>query len=371
MVISSLSAGGAERVFVELACAWAESNRFKPIALTLSDHTSDFYALNKRVQRIPLALLFPSTNLIGALRGNMARVRALRRALRAADADVIVAFGDTINVLALLSAFGLGLPVIACEHIDPAQHSVGRVWGWLRRRLYPRAAAVTVLTEAIGEYLAGAIPELNVKVMPNPIPAELAARPVRVGVVAAGRPRMVAMGRLGLQKGFDMLIESFARVANQHSEWDLWIWGEGELRVSLENQIALLGLEARVFMPGRTSTPWDELEKAELVVLSSRFEGLPMVMLEAMALGRAVVAFDCPSGPRELSREGRDAVLVPKNDVGALAGAMGRLMIDEGERRRMGQAALSVRERYSLERVLTIWDDVLSVALKSKYPKPM
>jgi GalNAc-alpha-(1->4)-GalNAc-alpha-(1->3)-diNAcBac-PP-undecaprenol alpha-1,4-N-acetyl-D-galactosaminyltransferase len=361
LICSSLKAGGAERVLVTLANAWAAYGHEVTLVTTFSMGGEDFYSLHARVVRVRL------TDITGissrSLRSQWARFLALRRLLAEQRPDVAIAFMEHTAVVTLMAAFGLDLRVIACERTDPTQHSIGRLWRWLRQWSYPRAAAVTVQTDAVKESFGRMITGISLKVVPNPVPVELMARPARPGGDTQGRRRIVAMGRLGPEKGFDMLIEAFASVASQNAEWDLWIWGEGTERGPLEARVASSGLTGRVFMPGQTRSPWNELEKAEFVVLSSRFEGLPNVMLEAMALGRAVVAFDCPSGPRELSREGRDAVLVPKNDVGALAGAMGRLMVDEGERRRIGQAALSVCERYSLESVLTIWDDVLSVAL--------
>jgi glycosyltransferase involved in cell wall biosynthesis len=361
LISSSLLAGGAERVLVTLANAWSERGHVITLVTTFSMGGNDFYLPDAGVSRVRLS---ESTGTVErSLWNRWSRFLALRRLLATQRPDIAIAFVDQTAIITLAAAIGLCIPVIACERVDPTQYVIGRAWRWLRWWLYPHATVVTVQTEAVKESFGRMIPGMNLKVVPNPVPAELAARPVRMGAAGQGRPRIVAMGRLGSEKGFDMLIDAFSRVAARHPAWDIWIWGEGAERRSLEAQVASSGLANRVFMPGQTGAPWDELEKAELVVLSSRFEGLPNVMLEAMALGRAVIAFDCPSGPRELSQAGHDAVLVPKNDVGALADAMERLMVDEDERRRIGRAALSVRERYSMERVLSVWDDVLSHVL--------
>jgi glycosyltransferase involved in cell wall biosynthesis len=168
----------------------------------------------------------------------------------------------------------------------------------------------------------------------------------------------MAIGRLGREKGFDLLIDAFSRVARRYPAWELWVWGEGQERPSLEAQVTSLGLEGRVFLPGSTDTPWEEMQRSEIVVVPSRYEGMPNAMLEAMALGRAVVASDCASGPREVSDDGRCAVLVAPEDVTALVLALDRLMGDAEERQRIGALALSVRERYSLERVLALWEEL-------------
>ena len=168
----------------------------------------------------------------------------------------------------------------------------------------------------------------------------------------------MAIGRLGREKGFDLLIDAFSRVARHYPAWELWVWGEGKERRNLETQITSLGLEGRVFLPGSTDTPWEEMERSEIVVVPSRYEGMPNAMLEAMALARPVVASDCASGPREISNDGTCAVLVPPEDVAALASALDRVMGDEGERQRIGRLALSVRERYSMERMLALWEEL-------------
>lgn len=142
---------------------------------------------------------------------------------------------------------------------------------------------------------------------------------------------MLAMGRLAHEKGFDFLLNAYARLAEEYPDWDLWIWGDGPERATLEIQVTALGLAGRVFLPGRTKQPWDEMEKADIFVLPSRFEGFGMVMLEAMGLGTPVIAFDCPSGPREVSRNGQ-----PPQDADALAVAMARIMNDRDERVRLG-----------------------------------
>jgi glycosyltransferase involved in cell wall biosynthesis len=154
-----------------------------------------------------------------------------------------------------------------------------------------------------------------------------------------------------------LLIETFAKLADDFSDWDLWIWGEGSERSMLTDRIAELNLADRIFLPGRTRDAWDEMAAADAFVLSSRFEGMPMALMESMALGVPAVAFDCPSGPRELMRDGQDGLLIPPGDVAALAAALRRLLSDGALREELGSKGVcSIRERYSIAVILEVWD---------------
>jgi glycosyltransferase involved in cell wall biosynthesis len=194
-----------------------------------------------------------------------------------------------------------------------------------------------------------------IAIVPNPIPDELfsIARPRR----AEGRKRLISVGRLQPQKHYKLLIETFAKVADEFEDWDLWIWGEGSERPMLTQRIAELNLSNRVFLPGRTQAAWHEMAAADAFVLSSRFEGMPVALMESMALGVPAVAFDCPSGPRELMRDGQDGLLIPPGDATALAAALRRLLSDDALREELGvKGARSIRDRYSVPQILAVWD---------------
>jgi glycosyltransferase involved in cell wall biosynthesis len=178
------------------------------------------------------------------------------------------------------------------------------------------------------------------------------------------------MGRLHVAKRFDRLIAAFAATASANPGWDLEIWGEGPLRANLEAQVRDCGLDGRVRLPGSTRNPTTAMQRAGIFVLSSEYEGFPLALTEAMACGMPVISFRCPSGPSDLIRDGVDGILVPPGDVAALAGAIQRLMRDSDLRTRLAARAPDVLKRFSLERVMGLWertiDDVVAARAHAK-----
>jgi GalNAc-alpha-(1->4)-GalNAc-alpha-(1->3)-diNAcBac-PP-undecaprenol alpha-1,4-N-acetyl-D-galactosaminyltransferase len=266
-------------------------------------------------------------------------------------------------VRVLLASIGTGVPVIVQEQIDPTQSPVGRIVRLLRRLLYKRASAVVVLTPGIAQWASSFVRSEAIHVIPNPVSHHF-SKNGRLGPEKGGH-RVIAIGRLEEQKGFDMLLRAFARSAQEHPDWSLEIIGDGSEREQLQALAAALRIGDRVNWERAVKEPEKELHRSDLFVLSSRYEGFPLVLLEAMACGLPVVSFDCRSGPREIIHDGEDGLLVPPNDIDALSRAMSSLMAAEDERKRLGERAAHIVERFGLAQIADMWNAVFEQVLGS------
>ena len=367
LVIFSLVAGGAERVMAAMANFWAEKG-WTVNLLTLDAGTEPpFYPLHPAVRHQPLALAGISSGPVQALLSNFHRIRKLRAAIRQTEPGAVISLMSETNVLTLLATAGLAVPVLVQEQNDPSRQKICRTWAALRRWTYPRATRVILLTQRSLDYFSPRV-QKRTRIIPNP--AMVTVDPG--GPVAGSGPgrTMIAMGRLVPQKGLDLLLQAFARVAEKHPDWSLEILGEGPLRGELEALTQALGLRARVRLPGTTREPHAKLRRADLFVMSSRHEGFPLSLCEALACGLPAISFDCPTGPSEIIRDGIDGVLVPPENIGALSAAMDQLMGDAPRRAALAARAPEVLGRFGLGQVMGLWEAALAEVAGAQKVQP-
>ncbi len=361
--IHSLAGGGAERVSANLANHWAAKGWHITI-VTLTPLSLDFYELHPAVRRIALELAGESRNVLVGLWENLHRVQALRRVLRQVQPDIALAMMSTANVILALATRGLAkVCAIGAERIHPPQSPLGAQWGALRRSTYGQLAAVVALTQESAEWLRMHTRAQRVPIIPNMALWPLAVQAPRLipeTVRVADRHILLAVGRLNKQKGFDWLLEAFTALARKYYSWNLAILGEGPERRALETQVQAARLDGRVFLPGLAGNVGEWYERADLYVMSSRFEGFPNTLAEAMAHGLPAVSFDCDTGPRDIIRHEIDGLLVPPGDVARLIAALDRLMGDSALRVQFANRAVEARERFSLERITGMWEELFS-----------
>lgn len=355
--IHSLASGGAERVTVNLANYWAEKG-WRVTVVTLAAKSLDFYPIHPMVQRIALDLVHETASLAAGLMHNLRRILALRRVLRKTQPDIALAMMTNANILLAFATLGLGIRAIGSERVHPPRYPLSWSWEWLRRRTYGRLYGVATLTRETASWLEANTQVRLVAVIPNAVPWPLPEYDPKINpevIVPNARKMLLAVGRLVEQKGFDRLLEVFDELAQFHMDWDLVMLGEGPQRGMLEQKIYMAGLAQRVFLPGTLGNVGEWYARADLFVMSSRFEGFPNTLLEALASGLPVVSVDCDTGPRDIIRHEVDGLLVAPEDSAGLEHALGRLMGDADLRARFSRRAIEVRQRFSMLRVADMW----------------
>ena len=284
---------------------------------------------------------------------------ALLRRLRSLRGGVLITTRPAFNLLAARLA-PRGVVTIGQEHMNFGAHRA-RLAADIARR-YRGLDVLTVLTAADARDYAPLAP--RVERIPNAVPR------LGGGTAALDAKVVVAAGRLETQKGFDLLIEAWERVAARQPDWQLRIYGSGPRRAELRRMILERGLYDRVLLMGRTRHMGEALAEASLFVLSSRFEGFGMVIVEAMSKGLPVVSFDCPRGPGEIVRHGRDGILVPAGDVAGLANGLLELIEDEPRRRAYGTAAVENARSYAVGSIAERWEELLREQANRELPAP-
>jgi glycosyltransferase involved in cell wall biosynthesis len=360
IVIDSLVCGGAERVAVNLANHWATQGR-QITVVTLAHQDLDFYRLDPAVQRVALGL---ETNhrksIFTVLKRSLQRAWTIRHLLRRVEPDIAIAFMTVSNVLLAGAAIGCKrLVTIGTEHIYPPRQPLPFPWNWVRQVLYGRLSAVTAVTSEIAAWLKSSTHAQRVETIPNPatwpIPRQQPVVSPQALLPASCRV-VLAVGRLVDQKQFNHLITAFAHIAQDHPGWFLVILGEGQEREALQAQIKQAGMTGRVFLPGQVGNMADWYQRADLYVMSSKYEGFPNTLVEALCYGLPAVSYDCETGPRDIIRHGHDGLLVPAGDMVALSASLGRLIRDDGQRQFLAANAVQARERFSLLSVAQSWE---------------
>lgn len=366
--LEHLRGGGAEHNMLRLAGALASAGHRVQVVASDASGAVDAW-LPDHVEIVDLAQRhYPLTFI------------ALGRWMRTSRPDVVISAISAANVIAVAARqiSGTSTPVIITERNTPSvqrQHAQGLrrrvVTPWLMRHYYPRADAIVGVSRGVAAdtitfaRLPGAARKRTLTI-PNPVVdsnlVDRARLPIddRWHAMVAGRRVVLSVGRLEPHKAHDVLIDAFATVARDHDDVVLVILGEGPQRDAIAAHAAERGVADRVIMAGFQPNPYAWMSYAQVLVLTSRYEGLPTVLVEALACGAQVVATNAPSGADEILDGGRWGWLVPVDNVEAIADGIDHALA-EGRRAAPPAEALA---RYRPEVVLAQWqqliDDVVS-----------
>ena len=368
--INSLTCGGAERVSVALANFLAEQGH-ELVVITMHLEERDFYKVDASVRRVSLNLVGVHSGL-GKLIANYRRWHALRCVLKLEKPDIVVAMMTTSIVLATLAAIGLPVRVYGSERNFPGRKATGWACSLLRRLVYRFADAHIAQTRESAVWLEQHTRAKNIHVIPNPVVWPIPSTKPHVepeAVISSARKLILAVGTKVDQKGFDLLVQAFAGLTVERAEWDLVIlgidpnssktYGGGASIKVLADE---LGIADRVYLLGRVGNVADWYTRAEIFALSSRYEGFPNVLIEALASGCASIAFDCDTGPRDIIQDGVNGCLVQPENIDEFRSGLAKLMEDDSLREKFSKNGVMVRDTFSEEKIMGLWAKAIGLA---------
>jgi glycosyltransferase involved in cell wall biosynthesis len=355
-VINSLEGGGAERVISNLA------NHFSikkcSVTVVCLNTAKVKYHIDKQVKIVNLVERKDHQNLLNRVRYACLTFYRLLALLKKEKPNCTICFMTSANIWAGLCCIILGLPYLVSERtaLNSTLHQYNKLLQWFIFHIYRKSKAIVL--PAFGMFKGfKRIKQFekltNFQTIHNPIHQFIKPNESAVN----NKPFILSVGRLSHEKGFDLLIDAYSRL--QAPNVDLLISGEGPERENLEKQIKDLNLTGNVKLIGFKSNLQDYYAQAEVFVLSSRNEGYPNVLVEAMGMGCACVAVDCEYGPSEIINNGINGLLVNQQDTVALSEAIDKILNNSSLKSKFSEKAKLINETNSIERISANWEQLI------------
>ena len=356
--------GGMERVLANKANYWVRHGHDVTIVTTDQHGELPFFHLDTRVKCIDLEINYEDNN--GKSIWNKLAYypfkqyvhrKRLRALLKRVQPDITISmFCNEAAFLPKIKEGGWKVLEIHFSKYKRLQYGRKGLWRWVdivRSRydeiLVKKYDRFVVLTEEDKSYW-GALP--NMVVIPN-------ARTFTPDNTALlQNKKVLAVGRLTYQKGFERLIEAWSLLNGKYPNWKLFIVGDGEKKEELEQLVVDSCLQDSVFLKAPVKDMEQLYREASVIAMTSRYEGLPMILLEAQAYGIPIVSFKCQCGPADIITDGKDGFLVPEGNIPMMAEKLSMLMADYQLRAKMGKAAVLSSKRFDEERVMNQWENL-------------
>ena len=357
-VTSYLAPGGAERVIALIANAFVDSGY--SVNLVYFKKKDDFYSLDNRIDKYYLDIPQHSRSFISGLKNTQIRILKLREQIQQIAPDIVISFITDINVLTALACRKLNVSTIISERTNPYEYRIPLKWKFAARLFYKNTDKLVVQTEQVKRFF-NYMPPSKVEVIPNPT-----IKPLENAKERENKKEKIilAVGRLEYPKGFDLLIEAFSYTKAKEN-WKLIIVGEGKQRAKLEKLIEKYNLNSNVSLVGLQSSVDKFYTFASIFVLSSRYEGFPNSLTEAMSFGLPCISFNCDFGPAELIQNNVNGVLVESGNVNKMAEQIDHIVEDESLRARLGKNATSIIKKLDLGLIVKKWEKVFEELMNS------
>ncbi|MGD1820447.1 MAG: glycosyltransferase family 4 protein [Pleomorphochaeta sp.] len=342
LVIGDMTFGGAQRVMSNLANQLSCKHEIILVSIWKSNLAFNLSSQINFINGIGCSSLYSA-------------IFYLRSIIKKEHPSIILSFLSTYNILTLLASFNLKIPIVVSERNDPKVEPRHIILKMLRKVLYPFADGFVFQTAEAQNYFSKKIVKKSV-VIPNPIFINKELNNLTI----TKKKIIFSAGRLENQKNFKLLISAFSKIINKFPSYQLHIYGQGRLKSELQVQIDQLGLQDKVKLLGVTDDLHKFLKESELFVLSSNHEGMPNILMEAMALGVCCISTDCPcGGPRFLIKNDVNGFLFPIGDEDKLISLMDKILTDKDVRKRVSMEALKIYEDLNPILIVEQWDKYL------------
>ena len=347
--ISSLSGGGAEHVLINLATSFSEmGNR---VSITSLERRKQFYEVEDNIE----VIRYNHTK-DNAIVGIIKDIISVRRQLKSRkNTDVAVSFLGRTNIVLSIASIGIKKKVVICDRNNLARKYSKWVF-LLLCAIYSLTDELIVQTNEIIDVYPKFLRK-KIRVLENPLDFKEMDKQCVEKVEKSNT--LISVGRLERQKDYKTLISAFAEIADEHKEWNIKIYGKGDMKEEIQKWIDQAGMTKRIVLCGVTHTPFFEMKKSKIFALSSFFEGFPNVLCEAMYAGLPCIATACQSGPRDLIQDGENGLLVEVGNVHEMAEKLNLLMNNEEMRDLLGKEAYKRILRLDSKIVCKRWLDVL------------
>ncbi len=341
-IIGSMIGGGAERVISVISDMYAENGY--DVNLIIFRKTQGQYYINSKINCVYL-----SENESG-LKRNIKLPFMLFKVMRQLKSNLYISFCIQENCFSCLVNLFARKKLIISERNAPKNEKLKLTYKIMRKLFYPVCDGIIFQTEEAKSCYSSSLQGRGV-VISNPIKDSL---PEKTDYSAT--KRVVAAGRLCVQKNYPMLFKAFKNFIDEYSEYRLHIYGAGPLENQLKAMVSEMNLEETVHFEGFCEDVHREMINSDMYVLSSDYEGMPNALMEAMAIGVPSVSTECPSGgPRELICDGENGFLVSVGDEKQLAEKLKLLASNEELRRNIGCNGKNLKDKYSKEEIFRIW----------------
>ncbi len=354
----TMERGGAERVIALLANEFSKENDVSILTLTRSE---DAYKLEPKVKRLRVDdTNYKADNRFRKItrKLSIARLRKLKKLIISEKPDIIISFlpepSLRLMFLSKISRRIKNVPKIISIRNDPEKEFSNPIIRGVMETLYKDADGMVYQTDDAKKFFEHIIKTKHQVIIQNPIDPTMLVEPKKD---EQRKSIIISVGRLEEQKNQEMLVRAFASTLKkkEHS-YLLKIYGEGSLRRHLQELIDELKISDRAFLMGQVNNVSEELNEAKIFVLSSRYEGMPNALIEAMAMGLPCISTDCPcGGPRSIIENGESGILVKNENQDELAYAICKLIDNKNMRDKFSKEALLIREKNSLKRVKKRW----------------